>query len=95
MASWVAPSIAAEIWKMSVSEIQDRVKRGELASKEEGGFTFVNIGAADENSSTPARITPPTYSIVTREEELALHETMSITHAREIISKSRRRPMAA
>ncbi len=95
MASWVTPTVAAEMWEMSVAEIQDRVKRGELVSKEEGGFTFVNIGSPDESSSSPARITPPTFSIVTREEQLALHESTSIAEARQLISQTRRRPVAA
>ena len=96
MASWVSASIAAEMWKMSINEIDDRIKRGEIESKDVGGFLFVNIdSASSQEAAHEARLTPPTYSIVTREEERALLETMSIASARELVSKLRRRPIAA
>ena len=90
MPCWVAPSIAADLWKISVSEILERVKRGEMETKQEGPFTFVNIG--ERTKSAPR---PPTFSIVTRAEQEALEAAMDITSIRLQAANTRRRPLAA
>ena len=95
MASWVSPSVAADMWKMPVSEILARADRGELMTNEEGGFTFVNVDSMPVNSAGKSRLTPPTFSMVTKLEELALLESIDIATARRIVAQTRRRPMAA
>ena len=96
MASWVSPSIAAEIWHMPVSDILARVDRGEIQSKTEGDFTFVNIDSSDTgNPKAPARLSPPTFSVLTEEEELALLDPVDYQIARKVVGLTRKRPMAA
>ena len=96
MASWVTTLVASEIWKMPVADIIARASRGELQTREEGSFTFVDIDSANiAEAPHTARLSPPTFSIVTREEEKALHESMSIADARKLISQTRKRPVAA
>ena len=66
MSCWVVPTIAAELWGVSVDHVLDCVRNGQLASRREAGFTFVDI--APEATVN----TPPTYTIITPEEFAAL-----------------------
>jgi hypothetical protein len=43
MSCWVVPSVAAEMWGMSVCQIMERVKAGMMPSRQEFGFTTVDI----------------------------------------------------
>ena len=76
MSCWVVPSIAAEMWGVSVNQILDGVKSGSIPSKSEQGFTFVDL-APDSPvfvapKPRPALPPPPTYRILSREEIIAL-----------------------
>jgi hypothetical protein len=106
MSCWVVPSIAAEIWGVSLQDITDRMKAGSIPSKSESGFTFVDVAPDSPKVESPkARITPPTYTIVTHEEVVALvgedeveEETVAMGDwriAREDVQKLRRPPIAA
>jgi hypothetical protein len=50
MSSWVVPSIAAELWHVSVESVLARVRSGALPSRTEGGFTFVDIASSSQSS---------------------------------------------
>ena len=95
MPCWVAPSVAADLLKVSVPELMDRVDRGEMEMKEEGGFEFINIGERSPESR------PSTFTVVSREEQDALMgrdelvETLDIASMRLRSAASRKRPMAA
>ena len=97
MACWVAPSVAADLLKTSVPDLMERVDRGELEMKEQGGFEFINIGESDIAKADR----PSTYTIVTREEQDALMgrdelvETLDIGRMRLQSAATRKRPMAA
>jgi hypothetical protein len=97
MACWVAPSVAADLLKTSVPDLMERVDRGELEMKEQGGFEFINIGESDVVKADR----PSTYTIVTREEQDALIgrddlvETLDIGRMRLQSAATRKRPMAA
>lgn len=97
MACWVAPSVAADLLNTTVAELMERVDRGELEMKEQGGFEFINIG---ESESVQAD-RPATFTIVTREEQDALmgrdelEESLDIGRMRLQSAAQRRRPMAA
>ncbi len=96
MASWVSPAIAADMWNMTVPEILARAHRGELQTKQEGPFTFVNIDSSIEgNVETPARLTPPTFSVLTDEEVSSLLEPIEYRNARKIVATTRKGPIAA
>ena len=95
MPCWVAPSVAAELLKVSVPELMDLVDRGEMEMKEHGGFEFINIGERSEMKCER----PSTYTSVTREEQDALMgrdeltETLDIARMRlQSASTRRRRP---
>jgi hypothetical protein len=55
-ASWVAPSLAAELWGTTVDDILQRIVAGQLRTREVGGFLFVDANAprlrAEERPAT-------------------------------------------
>jgi len=70
MSSWVAPSVAADIWGISVEQVLAGIADGSIHSFVDGQFLFVDIRgmglSADPLESTPAP------SKVTEEEFAAL-----------------------
>jgi hypothetical protein len=56
MNSWVAPTLAAELWGTTVDDILQRIVSGQLETREMGGFLFVDANAprlrADERPAT-------------------------------------------
>jgi len=44
MASWVVPSLAAELWGVSLEEVMSRVEGGDAATKLELGFLLIEVG---------------------------------------------------
>jgi hypothetical protein len=53
MACWMAPSVAADIWGMSVEQVMAGVADGSIPSRLEGNFLFVgmNTQSASEAST--------------------------------------------
>jgi hypothetical protein len=45
MTCWVAPTLAAELWGITVEEILQRIISGDLKSHEDGGFLFIDANA--------------------------------------------------
>lgn len=106
MSCWVVPSVAAELWGVTVSQILDRAGRGEIPSRQELGFTMVDI-----SPDTPAiqmvksRFGPPkTYTPAPvfagprlAEESSDENDTFSTDwrQKRMQVSLQRRRPAAA
>jgi len=75
MSCWVVPTIAAELWGVSVQHVMDGLKRGDIPSKNESGFTFVDVAPESPKLETPRKLRPPpppTYTVVTHEEIEAL-----------------------
>ncbi len=82
MARWVSPAIASEVMRLSITEVMNRVNRGELETLLEGAFTFINLDT--------------TYCVVTPEERAALvDEPINLANIRENVAIQRRRPIAA
>jgi hypothetical protein len=80
-----------------LQQVLDGMQSGEIASKLDSGFTFVDV-APDSPVFEPLRKqTPPTYAVVSHEELVALsaEEEQSIGAAREEAEKLRRPPLAA
>ncbi len=80
MSCWVVPSVAAEIWQMPLDEIMRRIRCGELPSRSEGGFTFVDVAPNSPRLAPPRRapeLRPPTFTLITREELEALSEDLT------------------
>lgn len=44
--SWVVPSIAAEVWGVSLDHVMSQVRAGAVASREEFGFLWVEVTPA-------------------------------------------------
>ena len=66
MSCWVVPTVAAELWGVSVEHVIQCIRDGQLTSRSEAGFLFVDI-APETNT-----IKPPTYTVITPEEFAAL-----------------------
>lgn len=78
MSCWVAPVIAAEMWKVSIQSIMDGIGSGSIPTQTKEGFTFVDI-APDGPRFEPPRAyqkenRPPTFVVVSKAELDALTE---------------------
>lgn len=83
MSCWVAPIIAAEMWKVSVQSVLDGIQNGTIPTQMEEGFTFVDI-APDGPRFEPPRAyrkenRPPTFVLITQEEADALNDGLPNT----------------
>jgi hypothetical protein len=74
MACWVVPTVAAELWGVTVQQVIDAILSGSIASRKDSDFTFVDVapGSPTVRRPKPFRNDPPTYTAVTDEEMLAL-----------------------
>ncbi|HMB94754.1 MAG TPA: hypothetical protein VKK61_01810 [Tepidisphaeraceae bacterium] len=100
MSCWVVPTIAAEFWGIPIQQVLDGMKTGDIASKTESGFTFVDVAPDSPVFEAPKKLTPPTYTIVTHEELVALTETEETNlddwkRTRNEVEQVRRPPLAA
>ncbi len=68
MSCWVVPTIAAEIWGVSVDSILHRVRDGSLAHRADEGFLFVQM----EPVTAPKVERPPTFTVLSAAEVEAL-----------------------
>ena len=57
MSCWVAPSLAAELWRIPLDQVMQLIHDGKLASREDQGFTFVDVAPATKYQS-PAMLRP-------------------------------------
>src|SRR2546423_13253683 len=67
MSCWVVPSLAAEIWRIPLSEVMRRIDEGVLPVREEDGFTFVDVapdGPRISRPSLPPHQRPATFTPV-------------------------------
>jgi hypothetical protein len=53
MPSWVAPSVAAEIWGVSVDHVLSGIANGSIPSFVDGQFLFVDMAGHGFAHSTP------------------------------------------
>jgi hypothetical protein len=75
MSCWVVPMVAAEMWGVPVEAVLQRAKSGEVPSKSENGFMFVDVAPESPRCNAPSSLRvphPPTYTAVTGEEIAAL-----------------------
>jgi hypothetical protein len=66
MSCWVVPSIAAEIWGVSVDHVLEQIRTGAIASRQEYGFTVVDVAPS---SAEPPRASrrPATFVTIRRQ----------------------------
>ena len=77
MSCWVVPSVAAEIWGVSVGEVLRRIQAREVAWREENGWTFVDVAPTSPMIGPPLKRggpKPATFTIISSEEMEALCE---------------------
>jgi hypothetical protein len=64
MSCWVVPSLAAELWGITVCQVMERIRNGSVPSRLELGFTLVDV-APNSPRVLPLRMPPdqrpPTY----------------------------------
>jgi hypothetical protein len=65
MSCWVVPTVAAELWGVSVDTILSRARAGEVPSKTENGFMFVDVAPDSHRIETPKSLRPSTFTVVT------------------------------
>ena len=70
MSAWVAPSLAAEIWGISVDEVLAGIADGSIQSYVDGQFLFVDLGRHGLPMTTPRESSAD--PVVTQEELAAL-----------------------
>src|SRR4051812_14519204 len=74
MACWVVPTVAAEMWGVTVQQVLDAILSGSISSRQDSDFTFVDVAPGSPVVRRPRflRNDPPTFTPVTDEEMLAL-----------------------
>src|SRR4051812_34577767 len=74
MSCWVVPTVAAELWGVSVQQVLDAILSGSITSRHDSDFTFVDVapGSPNVRRPKPFRNDPPTFTAITDEELLAL-----------------------
>jgi hypothetical protein len=98
MSCWVVPTIAADFLGIPLDQVMSDIHSGKLASKTESGFTFVDVAPDSPMYISPRNLTPPTYTVVSNEELVALEaaeEPGDWREARSDAEKLRRPPLAA
>ena len=66
MSCWVVPTLAAELWQMPLELLLRFIRDGKVTSKQEDGFTFVDMapgGPKLVRPMTPPHLRPPTYTL--------------------------------
>ena len=55
MSCWVAPTLAAEIWQISLELLMSRIASGEIPVRDEDGFLFVDVAPYGSRVERPIR----------------------------------------
>ena len=79
MSCWVVPTIAAELWGVSLDHVLGQVGEGSVRSKTEHGFMLVDVAPFSEVFRSPRWVGPrpriQTFTVLTPDEYDALHGT--------------------
>jgi hypothetical protein len=103
MSCWVVPSVAAELWGCTVDAVLNAMRQGDVPTKDDSGWTFVDVAPDSPKLEAPKSVLPPipdTYSIVSQAEVFALSEDMNSEmqgdwrKIRQTVSSSRKAPLA-
>ena len=84
MSCWVVPTIAAEIWGMPLSELLRRIRDGEIPTKQDAGFTFVDVAPYSkqiERPLLPPDERPATFTMLSDAEMAALENEQVVADA--------------
>ena len=74
MSCWVVPTIAAELWGVSVDHVLQQVRDGYLSHRVDDGFMFVDVAPNGGGCGIvkPAAMNPPTFTVLSEAEVDAL-----------------------
>jgi hypothetical protein len=61
MSCWVVPSVAAELWGCPVQSVLDAIRGGDVPTREENGWMFVDVAPDSPTLQTPKALRPATY----------------------------------
>jgi hypothetical protein len=67
MSCWVVPTLAAELWRLPLDQVLQRMKEGLVPTKREDGWTFIDVAPASPRvgqPSLPPEQRPPTFTLV-------------------------------
>ena len=64
MSCWVVPSVAAELWGCTVDAVMSAIQNGHLTTREEAGWTFVDVAPHSPTIETPKQMRSATYTEV-------------------------------
>jgi hypothetical protein len=53
MSCWVVPTVAAELWGCTVDAVMAGVRNGDFATREEAGWTFVDVAPDSPTMEAP------------------------------------------
>jgi hypothetical protein len=70
--------VAAELWGCSVEAIHAGIRDGSIPMREENGWTFIDMAPASPRIEAPKTVRPPTFSVVSAEELIALSDDRDI-----------------
>ena len=79
MSCWVVPTIAAEIWGMPLSDLLRRIRDGEIPTKQDAGFTFVDVAPYSNQIERPLLAPderPATFAMLSDAEMAALEKEL-------------------
>jgi len=77
MSCWVAPTLAAEIWQISLELLMSRIASGEIPVRDEDGFLFVDVAPYGHRVERPNRAPherPATFTAVENDSALMVTE---------------------
>src|SRR5438309_12109172 len=74
MSCWVVPSVAAELWGCPMQTVLDAIRAGQLPSREENGWMFVDVAPDSPNLivQAPQAIRAATFDAISGAELAAL-----------------------
>src|SRR5215813_13524936 len=93
MSCWVVPSVAAELWGCTIDAVLNAISNGHVPSKEDEGFTFVDVAPESPKLQTPKPLRPPipeTDTILSQAEEDALQQPIASEEESEMSSDWRK-----
>src|SRR5438552_15123907 len=73
MSCWVVPSVAAELWGCPMQAVRDAIRGGQLPTREENGWMFVDVAPDSPNViGAPQPIRAATFDAISGAELAAL-----------------------
>jgi hypothetical protein len=105
MSCWVVPSVAADLWGVSVEELMESVQRGEVPSRQEYHFLLIDVAPDSPQMAAPLPYkatpdSPPTYAVAQIDDDAAEEDAsedgpLNFVAARQRSTQLRKRPVAA